>query len=84
MKVTPTAAKGILLEAKGRLGLDDTQITGASVYRLAQALDVYGLALATSALEVLKLENEDRGRLRLDPIRRLSDQHVEEALDHGD
>ena len=84
MKVTPTAAKGILLEAKRNLGLDGVQITGAAVYRLAQALDAWGLALAASALEVLKLENEDRGRLRLDPVRRLSDRHIEEGLDHGD
>ncbi len=84
MKVTPTAAKGILLEAKRNLGLDDTQITGASVYRLAQALDAWGLALAASALEVLKLENEERNHLRLKPLRRLSDRHIGEALDGED
>ncbi len=83
MKVTPTAAREILLEAKRKLGLDDTQISGASIYRLSQVMDAYGASLATSALEVLKLENADRRLLRLDPLRRLSDRHIEEALDGG-
>ncbi len=85
MKVTPTAAKGLLLEAKRKLGLDDTQISVAAIYRLARAMDAYGLALAAAALEALGEDNEKRRRLlRIPERRRLTDDDVEKALDGED
>ncbi len=82
MKVTPTAAKGLLLEAKGKLGLDDTQISVAAIYRLAQAMDAYGLALAAAALEALGKDNENRRELlRIPERQRLTDDHMTEALE---
>ncbi len=81
MKVTPTAAKGLLLEAKRKLGLDDTQISVAAIYRLARAMDAYGHDLAAAALEAFREDNEGRRRLRMKDIRRLTDDHMAEALE---
>ncbi len=81
MIVKPYAAHELLQEAKKRLGADRVQISGTAAFRLAQALDAYGLSLAAAALEALGTDNEDRRRLRLKDIKRLTDAHVEEALD---
>ncbi len=84
MIVRPFTARQLLLEAKKRMGAKDVHISATAAFRLAQALDAYGLSLAASALEVLGTNNVDRRQLRLDDLRRLSDEHVEEALDDGD
>ncbi|MEE9267904.1 MAG: hypothetical protein V3U70_00685, partial [Thermoplasmata archaeon] len=67
--------------AKRRLGLDHVQISEDAVFALAQALEAQGLAWAESAFAALGEDNLERGRLRLDEIKRLSDTHVAEALD---
>ncbi len=79
--VKPYAAREILLEAKKRLGADRVQVSAPAAFRLAQALDAYGLSLAAAAFEALGEDNEERGRLRLADLKRLTDEHVEEALD---
>ncbi len=83
MIVKPYAAHELLQEAKKRLGAH-VQISGTAAYRLAQALDAYGLSLAAAALEALGEDNEDRRRIRLSDLKRLTDRHVEEALDGED
>ncbi len=78
------AARAIFLEAKRRCDVD-VHISEVAVFRLAQAMDAYGLALAAAALEVLKLENENRRRLlRIPAHKRLTDDDVEEALKGDD
>lgn len=71
----------LLLAAKRRLGLDDVQVSEDAVFRLAQALEAWGLAVAQAAFEALGEDNEERRRLRLSALIRLTDEHVEEALD---
>ncbi len=80
MIVKRHAARNLLLEAKKQLGLDDVQIGEDAVFRLAQALEAQGVALAETALKALGEDNEDRRRLRLADLKRLTDAHVEEAL----
>ena len=74
-------ARELLSAVKGRLGLDHVQIGEDAVFRLAQAMDAYALSLAAAAFEALGEDNENRRRLRLADLRRLTDRHVEEALD---
>ncbi len=81
MIVKRCTARELLLEAKKRLGADHVQISGDAEYRLARALEAYGLSLAAAALEALGENNTDRRRLRLSDLKRLTDAHVEEALD---
>ena len=80
MIVKPYAARELLLEAKKRLDAKHVQVSETAAFRLAQALDAWGLAVATAALEALGEDNEDRRRLRLRDLKRLTDEHVEEAL----
>ena len=80
MIVKPYAARELLLEAKKRLGADRVQVSETAAFRLAQALDAYGLSLAAAALAALGADNEDRRRLRLADLKRLTDAHIEEAL----
>ncbi len=77
-------ARELLLKAKRRLGLDRVQVSEDACFALAQALESQGLALAESAFAVFQEDNQDRARLRLDDIKRLSDTHVAEALDGED
>ncbi len=84
MIVKVYAARNLLLEAKKKLGLDDVHVSGAAAFRLAQALDAWGLAMAEAALAALGEDNKDRRRLRLADLRRLTDRHVEEALNGED
>ncbi len=57
------------------------QVSETAAFRLAQALDAYGLALAAAAMEGFGVDNEDRQRVGLSDLKRLTDEHVEEALD---
>ncbi len=83
MIVKVYAAREIFLEAKRRLDAD-VHISEVAVFRLGQAMDAYGLALAAAALEAFRKDNEERRRLLRVPARkRLTDRHVEEALDGG-
>ncbi len=84
MKVKPYVARTLFLEAKKRLGADHVQVSAEAAVRLAQALEAYGLSLAATTLETLGMDNADRRRLRLSDLKRLTAEHVEEALDiHG-
>ncbi len=84
MIVTVHAAREIFLEAKKRLDAD-VHITEVAVFRLAQAMDVYGLALAAAALAAFDGDNTDRrDLLRIPARKRLTDNHVAEALDGED
>ncbi len=76
--------RGLLFAAKRRLGLDHVQISEDAVFRLAQALEAQGLAWAESAFASFRQDNEERRRVRLKDIKRLTDAHVEEALDGKD
>ncbi len=81
MIVTVHAAREIFLEAKRRLDAD-VHIGELAVFRLAQAMDAYGLALAAAALEAFGEDNEKRRRLlRIPERKRVTDRHVQEALD---
>ena len=80
MIVKVHAAREIFLEAKRRRDAD-VHISEVAVFRLGQAMDAYGLALADAALECLGEDNEERRRLRMKDLRRLTDDHVAEALD---
>ncbi len=73
----------LLLAAKRRLGLNHVQVSEDAVFALAQALEAQGLAWAESAFAVFQEDNQARARLRLTDIKRLTDEHVEEAL-NGD
>ncbi len=81
MIVKPYAARTLLLEVKKRLGADHVQVSAEAAVRLAQALEVYGLSLAAATLEAFGEDNQDRRRLRLSNLKRLTAEHVEEALD---
>ncbi len=81
MIVTVHAARELFLEAKRQLEVD-VHIREVAVFRLAQAMDVYGLALAAAALAAFRQDNEGRRRLlRIPERKRLTDRHVQEALD---
>ncbi len=81
MIVTVHAARELFLEAKRRLEVD-VHITEVAVFRLAQAMDVYGVALAAAALEAFDEDNANRRELlRIPERRRLTDDDVEVALD---
>ena len=81
MIVTVHAARELFLEAKRRCDAD-VHITEVAVFRLAQAMDVYGINLAAAALEAFDEDNANRRELlRIPERRRLTDKHVEEALD---
>lgn len=80
MIVKPYAARNLLLEAKRRRGLDHVQVSDTASFCLAQALETVGRAWAESAFEALGEDNLERGRLRMDDLKRLTDEHVEEAL----
>ncbi len=77
-------ARELLLAAKRRLGLDHVQVSEDAVFVLARALEAQGLAWAESAFAAFLEDNQDRARLRLNDIKRLSDTHVAEALDGED
>ncbi len=81
MIVKRYAARNLLLAAKRQLGLVHVQVSEAAAFRLAQAMETWGRAVALAALAALGEDNEDRGRLRLADLKRLTDEHVEEALD---
>lgn len=81
MIVTVHAAREIFLEAKRRRDAD-VHISEVAVFRLGQALDAYALALAAAALEAFDEDNANRRELlRIPERRRLTDKHVEEALE---
>ena len=73
-------ARELFLKAKRRLGLDHVQVSEDAVFRLAQALEAVGQAWAESAFAAFREDNEDRQRLRMADLKRLTDEHVEEAL----
>ncbi len=77
-------ARELLQQAKRLLGLDDVQIGGDAVYALARELETQGRAWAEAAFASFLEDNQDRQRLRLSDLRRLSDTHVKEALDDGE
>ncbi len=84
MIVTVHAARELFLEAKKRLEAD-VHIREVAVFRLAQAMDAYGLALAAAALEAFDEDNAKRQRLlRIPARRRLTDDHVQAALEGED
>ncbi len=74
-------SRELLLATKRRLGLDHVQVGEDACYALAQALETKGLAVAESAFAALREGNEERRRLRLADLKRLTDKHVEEALE---
>ncbi len=75
------AARAIFLEAMRRCDAD-VHISATAAFRLAQAMDEFGLALATRALEALGKDNENRRELlRIPERRRLTDDDVEAALE---
>ncbi len=78
-------AQELFLKAKRRLGLDDVQIGTDAIFALAQAMEAAGLAWAEAAFAAFREDNKDNGRRgpRLRDLRRLTDKHVEEAL-NGD
>jgi hypothetical protein len=79
--MTTHAARAIFLEAKRRCDAD-VHISNVAIFRLGQAMDAYGLALAARALAVLEEDNEKRRRLlRIPERRRLTDDDVEVALE---
>lgn len=76
-------AEQLLLVVKRRRGLDHVQVSGSAIFRFAQLLEAEGLAMAESTFAGFREDKEDRRRLRLKDIKRLTDEHVEEALDGG-
>lgn len=80
MIVKPYAARNLLIEALAELGLVDIQLSEAAVFRLAQALEGYGMDVAKMALEQFLEENDKRQQLRIRKLRRLGDEQIEEAL----
>ncbi len=77
-------ARRLLLAAKRRLGLDHVQVSEDAVFALAREMETWGLALAESAFAAFQEDNEDRRRTtHLADLKRLTDEHVEEAL-NGD
>ncbi len=77
-------ARELLFAAKRRLGLDHVQIGEDAVFALARELEAQGRAWAEAAFASFLEDNQDRQRLRLSDLRRLSDTHVKEALDDGE
>ncbi len=81
MIVKVYAAREIFLEAKRQCDAD-VHISTVAIFRLAQAMDAYGFALAGRALEALGEDNEKRRELlRIPERRRLTDDDVEVALE---
>ncbi len=75
------AARELFLEAKRRCDAD-VHISKVACFRLGQAMDAYGLALAAAALAAFDEDNEKRRRLlRIPERRRLTDDDVEVALE---
>ena len=70
----------LLFAAKRRLDMDHVQVSEDAVFALAQALEAQGRAWAEGAFAAFREDNEDRRRLRLGDLKRLTDEHVEEAL----
>ncbi len=84
MIVKPHPARELLLKAKRELDLDHVQVSDAAVFRFAQALNAEGLALAKSMFAAFREDNEMHRRLRLANLKKLTDEHVEEALNGED
>ena len=80
MIIKPHPARELFLKTKRRLDLVDVQIGEDAVYALARELEAVGLAWAEGAFASLQEDNAERRRLRLDDVKRLTDRHVEEAL----
>ncbi len=76
-------ARELFLAIKRRAGLDHVQVGEDAVLALARHLEAVGLAWAEGAFAALGEDNEDRQRLGLRDIKRLTDEHVKEAL-NGD
>ncbi|MFQ5981732.1 MAG: hypothetical protein ACE5KS_00005 [Woeseiaceae bacterium] len=78
----PYTARELLLEAKKRLDAKDVHVSETAAFRLAQALDAYGLSLAAAALEALGADTVERGRLRLADLKRQAElqRRADEAL----
>ncbi len=74
----------LLLATKRRLGLDHVQVSEDAVFALARALENQGLAVAEAAFSAFREDNEDRRRVHLADLKRLTDVHVKEALDGED
>ncbi len=81
MIIKSYAARRLLVQALRDLDLDDVQLSEAAVFRLAQAIEVYGKDLSKRALQAFLEENDTRQGLKLSELRRLTDDAVEEALD---
>ncbi len=79
--VKPYAARKLLLAVKRRLGLDQVQVAESAVFCLARLLEAQGRAMAESAFAAFREDNDNRERLSIPRLRRLTDEHVEEALD---
>jgi N-methylhydantoinase B/oxoprolinase/acetone carboxylase alpha subunit len=84
MIVKPYAGRNLLSSALNELELAGVQISEAAAVRLAQVVEAYGKDVARRALRAFLDENEQRRRLRIPQLKRLSDRAIEEALDgHG-
>ncbi len=74
-------ARALLQAAREKLGLDDVQVSEDAVFTLARAMEAQGRAWAESAFAAFREDNEERRQLRMRDLRRLTDDHVEVALE---
>ncbi len=74
-------ARELLLATKRKLGLDHVQIGEDACFALAQALEAQGLAWAEIAFAPFQEDSVERRPPRLADLKRLTDEHIMEALD---
>jgi len=65
------------------LSRDGFQVSETAIVEFAAAMQQYALDLANRTVRVLVERNERRAIQRLEPLRRITDDHVIEALGGG-